>query len=62
MNETHGIYSDGQVKLDSTVDWPDGTPVTVQPKSGVVQAPPVEAWRESWGIEDDYAIVCWRMG
>jgi hypothetical protein len=31
MNEIQGTYRDGHVELTAPVNWPDGTPVTVQP-------------------------------
>ena len=32
MNEIEGTYRNGHVELTAPVNWPDGTPVTVQPQ------------------------------
>jgi hypothetical protein len=54
MNEILGTYREGHVELASPVNWPDGTPVTVQAKSLTAHAQPAEDWRENWGIDDDW--------
>ena len=54
MSEIQGTYRDGHVELTAAVDWPEGTPVTVQPNSVVSQAQLTEDWRENWGIDDDW--------
>jgi hypothetical protein len=54
MNEIQGTYRDGHVELTAPVNWPDGTPVTVEPKLPTGQAQPTEEWRDTWGIDDDW--------
>jgi hypothetical protein len=47
MSDIQGTYRDGHVELSTPVNWPDGTPVSVQPKA--------EAPDDAWGIaEADY--------
>jgi len=44
MEEIQGTYRDGHVELAAPVNWPDGTPVTVQPRSPSAEAPPSKEW------------------
>jgi hypothetical protein len=54
MSEISGIYRDGHVELTGSVDWPDGTPVTVQPQSqGKPDGHTISSDNE-WGIPDDW--------
>jgi hypothetical protein len=54
MNEIPGTFRDGRVELNAAVDWPNGTPVTVQAQIGAPKTTPSEEWREQWGVEDDW--------
>ena len=39
METILGIYRDGRVVLDKTVDWPEGTPVLVEPRTADGEPP-----------------------
>jgi hypothetical protein len=54
MNEITGTYRGGHVELASAVDWPDGTPVTVQATPSLGKPTLADDWQENWGIEDDW--------
>lgn len=54
MNEISGTFRDGHVELNAAVDWPEGTPVTVQAQSLPSAAEPADDWRDNWGVDDDW--------
>jgi hypothetical protein len=52
MSEISGTYRDGHVKLDSAVDWPDGSRVRVTAEpNGRQPVSEAAADEYSWGID-----------
>jgi len=56
MSVMNGTYSDGRVQLAGNPDWPDGTPVRVEP---VAADEPVVGMREEDWPTTPEAIEAW---
>jgi hypothetical protein len=52
MSEISGIYRAGHVELATSVDWPDGTRVTVMPNSPAPSEGATNGGYELWGMEE----------
>jgi hypothetical protein len=55
MRAIHAIWKDGRIVPSQTVDWPDGTPLTVEP---IVQSQSAEPEGDLMG-DDPASIARW---